>query len=90
MQDGATRQRWWGRVNKITESNKHPSFDHADLSLQQIAKLMSNLLSDSNSEAPVLNATQRQALIAAAQAEYGPEIVAPVLQHIFPTLRYAT
>ncbi|KAF8556923.1 Not1-domain-containing protein [Imleria badia] len=51
-----------------------------------IAKLMSNLLSDSNSEPPVLDATQRQALIAAAQAKYGPEIVAPILQRIFPTL----
>jgi CCR4-NOT transcription complex subunit 1 len=55
--------------------------------ISQIAKLMSNLLSDSNSEPPVLDATQRQALIAAAQAKYGPEIVAPILQRIFPTLR---
>ncbi|KIJ69669.1 hypothetical protein HYDPIDRAFT_80338 [Hydnomerulius pinastri MD-312] len=47
---------------------------------------MSNLLSDSNSETSVLDAQQRQALIAAAQAKYGPEIVAPILQRIFPTL----
>ncbi|KAG9318169.1 Not1-domain-containing protein [Chiua virens] len=72
--------------NAVLSLCQHPSFDHADLSPQQIAKLMSNLLSDSNSETPVLDATQRQALIAAAQAKYGPEIVAPILQRIFPTL----
>lgn len=66
---------------------QHPSFDHADLSPQQVAKLMSNLLSESASETPILDPTQRQALIAAAQAKYGPEIVAPILQRIFPTLR---
>lgn len=76
--------------NAVLSLCQHPSFDHADLSPQQIAKLMSNLLSDSTSDAPVLDATQRQALIAAAQAKYGPEIVAPILQRIFPTLRYAT
>ncbi|KAN0075454.1 Not1 domain containing protein [Tylopilus felleus] len=72
--------------NAVLSLCQHPSFDHADLSPQQIAKLMSNLLSDSNSETLVLDATQRQALIAAAQAKYGPEIVAPILQRIFPTL----
>lgn len=76
--------------NAVLSLCQHPSFDHADLSPQQIAKLMSNLLSDSNSETPVLDATQRQALIAAAQAKYGSEIVAPILQRILPTLRYAT
>ncbi|KAF9244222.1 Not1-domain-containing protein [Melanogaster broomeanus] len=72
--------------NGVLSLCQHPSFDHADLSPQQIAKLMSNLLSDSTSETPVLDATQRQALIAAAQAKYGPEIVAPILQRIFPTM----
>ncbi|KAF8431772.1 Not1-domain-containing protein [Boletus edulis BED1] len=72
--------------NAVLSLCQHPSFDHADLSPQQVAKLMSNLLSDSNSETPILDATQRQAVIAAAQAKYGPEIVAPILQRIFPTL----
>jgi hypothetical protein len=49
---------------------------------------MSNLLSDPPSDSPTLDATQRQALVAAAQAKYGNEIVAPILQRIFPTLRY--
>ncbi|KAG2739446.1 hypothetical protein P692DRAFT_20881681 [Suillus brevipes Sb2] len=47
---------------------------------------MSNLLSESASKTPVLDHTQRQVLIAAAQAKYGPEIVAPIVQRIFPTL----
>jgi CCR4-NOT transcription complex subunit 1 len=73
--------------NAVLALCQHPSFDHADLSPQQVAKLMSNLLSESRPETPVLDLTQRQALIAAAQAKYGPEIVAPILQRIFPTLR---
>jgi CCR4-NOT transcription complex subunit 1 len=74
--------------NAVLSLCQHPSFDHADLSPSQVAKLMSNLLSDPPSDSPTLDATQRQALIAAAQAKYGNEIVAPILQRIFPTLRY--
>ncbi|KAI5983751.1 Not1-domain-containing protein [Pisolithus albus] len=72
--------------NAILSLCQHPSFDHADLSPQQVAKLMSNLLTDPTSEIPVLDANQRQALIVAAQAKYGPEIVAPILQRLFPNL----
>lgn len=74
--------------NAVLSLCQHPSFDHADLSPSQVAKLMSNLLSDPPSDSPTLDATQRQALIAAAQAKYGNETVAPILQRIFPTLRY--
>jgi CCR4-NOT transcription complex subunit 1 len=74
--------------NAVLSLCQHPSFDHADLSPSQVAKLMSNLLSDPPSDSPTLDATQRQALVAAAQAKYGNEIVAPILQRIFPTLRY--
>ena len=70
--------------NAVFSLCQHPSFDPADFSPQQIAKLMSNLLSNSNSETPVLDATQRQALIAVEQAKYRPEIVAPISQRIFP------
>ena len=66
---------------------QHPSFDHADLSPSHVAKLMTNLLSDPPSEAPVLEAPQRKALIAAAQVKYGSEAVAPILQRILPSLR---
>jgi CCR4-NOT transcription complex subunit 1 len=64
------------------------AFEHADLSPNQVAKLMSNLLSDPPVEAPVLDATQRQALIVAAQSKYGKETIAPILHRIFPSLRY--
>ena len=66
---------------------QRPSFDHADLSPSQVAKLMSNLLSDTPSDTVILDGPQRQALIAAAHAKYGNDIVAPILQRIFPTLR---
>ncbi|KAJ7871497.1 Not1-domain-containing protein [Mycena olivaceomarginata] len=62
------------------------AFEHADLSPNQVAKLMSNLLSDPPAEAPVLDATQRQALIVAAQSKYGKETIAPILHRIFPSL----
>ncbi|KAG7086666.1 hypothetical protein E1B28_002606 [Marasmius oreades] len=64
----------------------NPSFDHADLSPHQVAKLMSNLLSDLPQESPVLDQSQRQALIVAAQTKYGQETVTPILQRIFPTM----
>ncbi|CCM03832.1 uncharacterized protein FIBRA_05981 [Fibroporia radiculosa] len=64
---------------------QHPSFDHADLSPNQIARLLTNLLSEPPLDTPVLEAPQRQALIAAAQAKYGPEIVLPILQRILST-----
>lgn len=67
---------------------QHPSFDHADLTPNQVAKLMSNLLCDSPPR--YLDGHQKQALIAAAQAKYGAEIVSPILQQrIMPNLRSA-
>ncbi|KZV94078.1 Not1-domain-containing protein [Exidia glandulosa HHB12029] len=44
------------------------------------------LLSDPPSDTPVLDATQRQAIILAAHAKFGPEAVAPILQTIFPSI----
>ena len=66
---------------------QHPSFEHTDLSLNQVAKLMSNLLCNAPAVAPVLDATQRQALVAAAQAKYGVEAVSPVLQTVLPKMK---
>jgi CCR4-NOT transcription complex subunit 1 len=66
---------------------QHPSFDHADLSPSQVAKLLTNLLALPSLDAPVLDPMQREALIAAAQAKYGPETVAPMLQSVLPRLR---
>ncbi|KAJ7445783.1 Not1-domain-containing protein [Mycena galericulata] len=62
------------------------SFEHTDLSPTQVAKLMSNLLSDPPSDSPALDATQRQALIVAAQSKYGKETIAPILHRIFASL----
>ncbi|KAJ7197229.1 Not1-domain-containing protein [Mycena pura] len=64
----------------------NPCFENADLTPNQLAKLMSNLLSDPPSDAPVLDATQRQALIVAAQSKYGKEAVAPILHRMLPNL----
>ncbi|TFK67891.1 Not1-domain-containing protein [Pluteus cervinus] len=72
--------------NAVLALCHNPSFDHADLSPNQITKLMSNLLSDPPSDAPVLDASQRQALIVAAQTKYGKETIAPVLHRILPNL----
>lgn len=73
--------------NAVLSLCQHPSFDHADLSPSQVAKLLSNLLDCPSVDAPTLDATQRQALIAAAQAKYGSETVAPMLHQILPRLR---
>jgi CCR4-NOT transcription complex subunit 1 len=73
--------------NALLSLCQHPSFDHADLSPNQVAKLMVNLLQSSSPDNPVLDYNQCKALIAAAQAKYGNEIVTPILQRIFPNLR---
>ncbi|KAI0085426.1 Not1-domain-containing protein [Irpex rosettiformis] len=73
--------------NAVLALCQHPSFDHADLTPNQVAKLMSNLLCENPMNTPVLDATQRQALIMAAQTKYGAEIVLPIMQRILPTLQ---
>jgi CCR4-NOT transcription complex subunit 1 len=73
--------------NAVLALCQHPSFDHADLSPAQVAKILSNLLELSTHDTPILDGSQRQALIAAAQAKYGTEVVAPILQQIIPRLR---
>jgi CCR4-NOT transcription complex subunit 1 len=74
--------------NAVLPLCQHLPFEHADLSPNQLARLLANLLSGSSSESPVLDATQRQALIVAAQTKYGNDIIAPILQRILPNLRY--
>ena len=73
--------------NAVLALCQHPSFDQADLNPNQVAKLMSNLLCEAPTDGPILDATQRQALIMAAQTKYGPEIVMPILQRILPTIQ---
>ena len=76
--------------NAVLAMCQHPSFDHADLSLAQAGKLLQNLLSDPPIDAPILDATQRQALIAAAHTKFGHEAVSPYLQQLLPKMRYVT
>ena len=73
--------------NAVLSLCQHPSFDHADLTPNQVAKLMSNLLCEGSSDGPILDAQQRQALIIAAQTKYGTEIVVPILQRVLPALQ---
>ncbi|EKM82840.1 hypothetical protein AGABI1DRAFT_97790 [Agaricus bisporus var. burnettii JB137-S8] len=61
-------------------------FENADLSLNSLAKVMANVLSDPPSDAPVLDAQQRQALILAAQTKYGKDAISPILRRIFTHL----
>jgi CCR4-NOT transcription complex subunit 1 len=61
------------------------SFEHGDLNPSQLAKLMENLLLGPLDD-PVLDAAQRQALIVAAQAKFGPEVISPILHLIFPSI----
>ncbi len=67
--------------------HSNPSFDHADLSPSQVAKLLSNLLSMDSLGSPILDYQERNALILAAQSKYGRDTVFPMLHHILPTLR---
>lgn len=73
--------------NAVVALCRPTSFEGADLSLNQTAKILSNLLVDATPEPPVLNATQKQTLIMAAQSKYGKEALSPVLAHVFATLR---
>ncbi|KAJ4488321.1 Not1-domain-containing protein [Lentinula aciculospora] len=72
--------------NAVLSLCHNPSFEHADLSPNQVTKLLGNLLSDPPVDSTVLDASQRQALIVAAQTKYGKDTVAPMLQRILPSL----
>ncbi|OCH95284.1 Not1-domain-containing protein [Obba rivulosa] len=67
---------------------QNPSFDHADLTPNQVAKLLANLLSEPPADAPVLDHTQRQALILSALTKYGSEIINPILVRVLPNLSF--
>ncbi len=74
--------------NAIVALRQHPSFDHADLSTNQVAKLLSNLLCDNLIDGPILDSLQQQDLMVSAQKKYGKEIVLPILQRVLPTIQY--
>ncbi|KAG6854974.1 hypothetical protein C0991_009797 [Blastosporella zonata] len=72
--------------NAVVALCHNPSFDHADLSPNQVTKLMSNLLSDTPPESPVLDTLQVKSLITAVQTKYGKDTIAPILHRILPNL----
>ncbi|KAF8964122.1 Not1-domain-containing protein [Flammula alnicola] len=72
--------------NAVLELCQKPPLEHADFSLSQLTKLLSNLLSDVPPEAPILDSTQRQALIVAAQTKMGKEAMGPILHRILAKL----
>ncbi|KAG6897848.1 hypothetical protein C0992_010336 [Termitomyces sp. T32_za158] len=72
--------------NAVVALCHNPSFDHADLSPTQIAKFLSNLLSDTSAESPVLDTSQVKTLITAVQTKYGKDTIAPILHRILPNL----
>lgn len=73
--------------NAILALCHNPSFDHADLSPNQITKLMSNLLCDVTTESPALDTSQVKIFITAAQSKYGRDTMGPILHRILPTMR---
>ncbi|KAG9083271.1 hypothetical protein FS749_006170, partial [Ceratobasidium sp. UAMH 11750] len=72
--------------NAVLALCARPSFESGDISLSQAAKLLANLLSDPPPDAPVLDHSERIALLTAAHAKFGPDNLAPVLRTVFPTL----
>lgn len=64
----------------------HPTFESGNLSPPQVSKLLSNLLCDPPQDAPVLDAAQRQGLLAAVTQKYGAEFLIPVLKQLLPRL----
>ncbi|KAG2020512.1 CCR4-Not complex component [Coprinopsis cinerea AmutBmut pab1-1] len=61
-------------------------FEVSDLTLNQAAKILSNLLVDCSAEPPVLTTPQRLALIMTFQTKYGKEALAPILPALFANL----
>jgi CCR4-NOT transcription complex subunit 1 len=71
----------------ISMGNK-PAFDSEDLTPSQVAQLLNHLLSDPPIDSPILDPQQRVTIIATAQTKFGSDVMSPILQKIFPHLRY--
>ncbi|KAG8755159.1 hypothetical protein FRC14_004305 [Serendipita sp. 396] len=63
-----------------------PTSESANLSKTQIAKLLSNLLCDIPSDAPVLDVTQRQSLLSGLLTKYGFDVMMPIMKQILPRI----
>lgn len=73
--------------NAVLELCQSPPLEHADFTQAQLTKLLSNLLSDGPSEAPILDSAQRQAMVVAGQTKIGKDAMGPILHRIFTKLR---
>ena len=74
--------------NAVPELCQSPPFEHAEFTPAQMSKILSNLLVDHSQDAPLLEDSQRQALLIAAQSKLGKEAMTPILQRLYPKLRY--
>ncbi|KAG6820801.1 hypothetical protein H0H93_011566, partial [Arthromyces matolae] len=72
--------------NALIALGHNPSFDHADLSPNQITKLLTSLLCDVHADSTVLEPSQVKGLITAVQTKYGKDTVAPVIHRILLNL----
>ena len=68
----------------------HPTFETGNLNQSQAAKLLSDLLCESSSDAPVLDPLQRQNLLSVMGSKYGPDFMTPTLKKIIPHLAIQT
>ena len=74
--------------NAVLELCHSPPFEHAEFTPAQMSKVLANLLIDHSQDAPILDASQRQSLLIAAQSKLGKEAMIPILQRLYPKLMY--
>ncbi len=74
--------------NAVLELCHSPPSEHADFTPTQTTKILANLLVDHSQDALVLDASQRQALLLAAQSKLGKEAMTPILQRLYPKMMY--
>jgi len=74
--------------NAILELCQSPPYEHAEFTPAQMSKILTNLLADHSQDPPLLEGSQRQALLTAAQSKLGKEAMTPILQRLYPKLGY--
>lgn len=74
--------------NAVLELGHSPPFEHAEFTPTQVSKILGNLLVDHSQDATLLEGSQLQALLIAAQSKLGKEAMTPILQRLYPKLRY--
>jgi CCR4-NOT transcription complex subunit 1 len=74
--------------NALLELCQPPPFEHAEFTPAQMSKILTNLLVDHSQDASLVEGTQRHALLIAAQSRVGKEVMTPILQRLYPKLRY--